>query len=306
MEYPAAATRPRGGADVNHGSGLILTTSNGPVSVLTLNRPSRRNALNRDMLLALGDVLAQVRMDARVSVVVLTGAGSSFCAGVDISDEGRRSFYQPPQQIERLYQENGQGVVRALQSLPQVTVAAANGPAIGWGACLATCCDFRVVAAEAFFRIPEIGLGMYYDVGCLYGLLVLVGPARAKRMTMLGDDIDAVEALRTGLADDILSATDLMTAVDRAARSLLCRDSATQRNAKRRGHGATVGRRRPLGLMESEFTAVYYGGNLDRFEALAAFEEKRAPLFSRELEAGTLMRPPQRGEGGETHGFPSD
>ena len=83
MEYPAAATRPRGGADVNHGSGLILTTSNGPVSVLTLNQPSRRNALNRDMLLALGDVLAQVRMDARVSVVVLTGAGSSFCAGVD-------------------------------------------------------------------------------------------------------------------------------------------------------------------------------------------------------------------------------
>lgn len=190
-ELRAVTPESPGHGVASYGNGLVLCSIDGALAVLTLNRPFRRNALSREMLVSLREALADLRDEARVTVVILTGSGSSFCSGVDISMEGRRTFYQPPQQIERLYQENGQDVVRALHSLPQVTIAAVNGPAVGWGACLTTCCDFRLLAREAFFRIPEIGFGMYYDVGCLYGLLALVGPALAKRMTMLGDDIDA-------------------------------------------------------------------------------------------------------------------
>ena len=291
---------------VSYGNGLILCAVDGPLAVLTLNRPFRRNALSREMLVSLRDALVDLKDDTQVTVVTLTGAGSSFCSGVDISAEGRRTFYQPPQQIERLYQENGQDVVRALHSLPQVTIAAVNGPAVGWGACLTTCCDFRLLAREAFFRIPEIGFGMYYDVGCLYGLLALIGPALAKRLTMLGDDIDAAEALRIGLADRVVPAADLMSAADEMARSLLQRDPVTVRNAKRQIHAASVARKRHLALAELEVTTAYYAANLDRFEGLAASREGRFPQFSREQEAGTLTPPPPRGEGGKGYGFPSD
>ena len=288
------------------GSGALITTAfDGVVATVTLNRPSRRNALNREMLVSLGQVLAALRLDARLRAVVLTGAGSSFCSGVDISAEGRRTFYRRPQQTERLYQEHGQDVVRALQTLPQVTIAAVNGPAVGWGTCLTTSCDFRLVADSAFFRIPEIGYGMYYDVGCLYGLLALIGPAQARRMTMLGEDISAAEALRMGLADRVVPAGELAREACRMAGTLARRDAAVVRILKRQLAAATTARRRHLGLIELELTTAYYAANLDRYEGLAASQEGRPALFSRESEAGTLTRPPRRGEGGEAHGFSS-
>jgi len=281
-----------------------MTAVEGTVATVTLNRPSRRNALDREMLVSLRKVLAALRLDKRLRAVVLTGAGKSFCSGVDISAEGRRTFYQHPQQTERLYQEHGQDVVRALQSLPQATIAAVNGPAVGWGTCLATCCDFRVVADGAFFRIPEIGYGMYYDVGCLYGLLALVGPAQAKRMTMLGEDIDASEAVRIGLADCGVPVESLLEKVSEFAGALARRDVTVARLLKRQLGGATTARMRPLALVELELTTAYYAANSDRLEGLAASKEGRTAQFSRESEAGTLTRPPRRGEGGEVHGFP--
>jgi len=223
-----------------------------------------------------------LRADTETRVIVLTGAGDSFCAGVDISTEGRRDFYLPPQQNERLYQEGGQDIIWGLQSLPQVTVAAVNGPAIGWGTGLATSCDFRFVSENAFFRIPEIGFGMYYDVGCLYGLLSLVGPAQARRLTMLGDDIDAQEAKRIGLADRIVNSADLGSAADQWARDMADRVTDAVRVAKRLVYASTVGRNRHIASLEIELMSCYYGSNTDRYEGLAARKEGRLPVFSRE------------------------
>jgi len=290
----------------SYGNGLIRCCTERGVAVITLNRPARRNALNREMLVALREALADLGTCTDAAVVVFTGAGSAFCSGVDISADGRSTFYRPPQQTERLYQEHGQDIVRAFQSLRHITIAAVNGPAVGWGTCLATCCDFRVVSESAFFRIPEIGFGMYYDVGCLYGLLALVGPAQARRMTMLGEDISAIEALRIGLADNVVPAATLMSATDRLARRLLTRSSATLLNTKRRLHAMTVARHKPLGMIELELTTAYYGANQDRHEGVAAFMEGRRPQFSREPGADTLKPSQRRGEGGESHGLPSD
>ena len=270
-------------AGANEGSPLTVFME-GFVARVILNRPERRNALDRVVLLALRKAFSDLRQAPGIRVVVLSGAGDSFCAGVDISEEGRRDFYEPPQQIERLYQENGQEVVRELQSLPQVTIAVVNGPAIGWGTCLATSCDFRVVSTEAFFRIPEIGLGMYYDVGCLYSLLSLVGPAQAKRMTMVGEDIVAAEACSMGLADRVVSPAGLADETLRLAASLGKRDATALRVAKRQMYAATVAAKRHLGLVELELTTSYYGSNSDGFEGLAARREGRSPVFAREFE----------------------
>jgi len=263
-------------------SGELLVRKSAGVAALILNRPRRHNALDRETLGALRLAIAELRSDVQTQVVVLTGAGASFCAGVDISAEGRGDFYAPPQQNERLYQEAGQEVVWGLLSLPQVTVAAVNGPAIGWGTGLATCCDFRCVADSAFFRIPEIGFGMYYDVGCLYSLLSIVGPAQAKRITMLGEDIAAWEALRIGLADRVCAAATCSEEVSDWARKLAQRSNPAIRVTKRHLYAATVGRYRKLGAVEIELAACYYGSNKDRYEGLAARELRRTPVFSRE------------------------
>ncbi|MBN1152185.1 MAG: enoyl-CoA hydratase/isomerase family protein [Dehalococcoidia bacterium] len=291
---------------LEYGDGLVVRSDDGPVATVLLNRPGRRNALDRQTLVSLAEALAELRADASVRVVVLTGEGAAFCAGVDISPDAQRTFYGDPQPIERLYQEHGQGIVRTLQMLPQVTVARVNGPAIGWGACLATCCDFRVAAADAFFRIPEIGLGMYYDVGCLYGLIALIGGAEAKRMTMLGVDVDAQDALRMGLVDFVARDGMMQSVLDELIGQLLRRGEIVLRTAKRQVYAATVGRTRPLSMLELELTTFYAAGNRDRYEGLAAGREQRAPRFSEEQLAGTLTRPQQRGEGGDVHGLPSD
>jgi enoyl-CoA hydratase/carnithine racemase len=291
---------------LEYGGGLVVRSNDGPVATVSLNRPGCRNALDRQTLVSLAQALSELRTDSGARVVVLTGEGTGFCAGVDISPDAQRAFYDHPQPIERLYQEHGQSIVRTLQMLPQVTVARVNGPAIGWGACLATSCDFRVAAKNAFFRIPEIGLGMYYDVGCLYGLIALIGGAEAKRMTMLGGDIDAGEALRIGLVDSVACDGDLRSVVDGFIGQLLGRDPAVLRTAKRQVYAATVARTRPLSMLELELTTFYAAGNRDRYEGLAARRERRPPRFSQEELAGTLTRPHQCGEGGDAHGFPSD
>jgi len=252
------------------------------VAVVTLNRPRRRNALNRELLQALRKMIVELRCDIDIRVVVLTGAGKSFCAGVDISDGARRNFYKPPQQTERLYQESGQDVVWGLLSLPQTTIAAVNGPAVGWGTGLATSCDFRFMSDGAFFRIPEIGFGMYYDVGCLYGLLSLVGPAQVRRMTMLGEDIGAEEALRIGLADRVVDSSSLHKATLQWAGEMATRPAGAVRIAKRHIYASTVARKRHLASLEIELMSCYYGSNEDRYEGLAARAQNRPPVFSRE------------------------
>lgn len=280
-EYSPAVSHGIAGR-AREGDKCLTVVREAGVAIVTLNRPRRRNALNRDLLQTLRQVVGELRFDIDTHVVVLTGAGDSFCAGVDISDGARRNFYMPPQQNERLYQESGQDVVWGLLTLPQVTVAAVNGPAVGWGTGLATSCDFRFMSDSAFFRIPEIGYGMYYDVGCLYGLLSLVGPAQAKRMTMLGEDIHADEARRIGLADRIVNRPDLMAMTRQWALKMASRDADAVRVAKRHIYASTVGGKRHLASLEIELMSCYYGSNGDRYEGLAARAQNRHPEFSRE------------------------
>jgi enoyl-CoA hydratase/carnithine racemase len=165
---------------------------------ITLDRPSVMNAYTADTLVELNRAVEDALDDERVYVILLTGSGRGFCTGRDLRD-GTVSDYRLSES-ERLGRVGA--VMRHLYLGEKPSVAAVNGPAVGGGMELALACDFRVVSEEAFFRDGHVGTGFTPATGGAWILPRLVGEARAKRATLLGEDIDAERAVEWGMAVD--------------------------------------------------------------------------------------------------------
>lgn len=196
---------------------------------VSLNRPAQRNALStevmRELLQCAGDL--SVRDD--VEVVIVTGRGGCFSAGADLKD-GQRWANQSATLVERREIASlGLRMARAWEELPQITIAAIEGYAIGGGLALVVALDWRVAARDAFVSLPEIALGIPLTWGTLPRLVNLVGPAKAKRLAILCQRIGARAACEMGLIDE-LSAHGRALAV---AESLASRVLALPRHAVR-------------------------------------------------------------------------
>ncbi len=186
-----------------------------------MNRPERRNALSIDFMRALTRTAEDLRDDDSVDVVLLTGSERWFSAGADLKDEARWGIADQPLQVQREVNQVGYRMARAWEELPQITIAAIESYAIGGGLALALACDWRVMADDAFVSLPEIALGLPLTWGTLPRLIALLGPARAKRLTILCERIGAPEALQIGLVDcAVPPGTTLEKAQDVAARVL--------------------------------------------------------------------------------------
>ncbi|MBE1484463.1 enoyl-CoA hydratase/isomerase family protein [Plantactinospora soyae] len=181
----------------------VLVDVDGPIAVLTLNRPAVRNAIDDATRAALGDALAELGQAAEVRVVILTGAGSAFCAGGDIKAMEQRLAVPPGEVAIRGWQrQHGTYALTAgLHRLDQVTIAAVNGPAAGLGMDLALACDFIVADPDASFVASFVLRGLVPDGGSMYHLPRRVGPQRAKELLLSGRRVDATEALEIGLID---------------------------------------------------------------------------------------------------------
>jgi enoyl-CoA hydratase/carnithine racemase len=170
------------------------------VATVTLNRPEARNAMSailmREMIACAGRLAAKRELD----VVILRGSGSCFSAGADLKDASRWSGTRPLDE-QREIAALGYRMARAWEELPQITIAAIEGYAIGGGLALVAALDWRVIASNAFVSLPEIALGIPLTWGTLPRLVNLVGPARAKRLSILCERLPAAEALAMGLAD---------------------------------------------------------------------------------------------------------
>lgn len=179
---------------------LKLTVRDG-LAVLTLNRPEARNAMSaelmREMIACAGELAAHPDLD----VVIVQGAGGHFCAGADLKDASRWGNGDLPLDRQREIAALGYRMARAWEELPQITIAAIEGYALGGGLALAAALDWRVLARDAFVALPEIALGIPLTWGTLPRLVNLLGPARAKRLTILCERIPAAQALDLGLAD---------------------------------------------------------------------------------------------------------
>lgn len=193
-------------------STVTITRPQPEIAVMTLDRPDRLNALNFDMVTDLHDALDAIAADAEAKVIVLTGAGRAFCAGLDLKDWGT-----PPEEGRHPRRPRGVDAQTFMSTLtthmrdtPQVIVAAVNGPAFGGGFALACAADIRLASPTARFCSAFIRTGLSgTDIGITWLLPRLIGNARAFDLVLTGRDVDADEALLMGIvskvADDVVA-----------------------------------------------------------------------------------------------------
>lgn len=191
---------------------VVLADKGDGIAVLTLNRPHARNAIDDEMREAFSSRLQEVSSDDDVKVVVVTGAGTAFCAGGDIKGMQTRLSGRPgrvPIDGWRR-QRRTAAFVAALRGADQITIAAVNGPAVGLGMDLALACDFIVAAPEATFASSFVRRGLIPDGGSMYFLPRRIGLQRAKELMYSGRAMGADEALRLGLADRLAGPGELI------------------------------------------------------------------------------------------------
>jgi enoyl-CoA hydratase/carnithine racemase len=251
----------------------LLTERDGPVCWLTLNRPHKRNALNHALRGALDQALTELAADDDVRVVVLTGAGSAFCAGADLTDAGQARAERHPMAVAAL------PVAHSLAVFGKPLIAAINGPAAGGGLELALACDLRVAARGATFALPEIRIGSMPGSGGTQRLLRAVAPAVAARMLLSGDPLSAADALGCGLISDLTDPEALAGFTADLARRVAGHAPLSLRAVKQ---CLIAARETPLtaGLELERALWTLLATTEDRQEGRAAFRERRAPRFT--------------------------
>jgi len=254
----------------------VLMEVNGSIGKLTFNRPNVLNAYNQDVSETLIQGINALAADDSVRVIVITGTGKAFMAGADINmvngwaDQGDVSKIRAS--LKKMFTPN------MLEMCPKPIIAAVNGLAFGMGCEIAMGCDYRIAASNAKFALPEIKLGILPGAGGSQRMLHLVGATRALEMITTGDPIDAAEAFRIGLVNQVVDGEALWEAVEAFAARLTDKSAHALKTAKQ---------------------LIYQGGSLplydgvdyerDRFceilltedaaEGTRAFLEKRKPVF---------------------------
>ena len=184
----------------------VLYSKNQNVAIITLNRPERLNAINKDLLKGLIEKLEMARQDKAVVSVILTGAGRAFCAGEDLKETSAgKSFADWIEETEGL-----QDVQRVILALGKPLIAAVPGYALGGGCEFAMSCDIRIAAESAKFGFPETDVGLTITTAGTKLLAQIVGLGKAKELVFTGDFIDAHEAVKIGLANKVVAAESLL------------------------------------------------------------------------------------------------
>jgi 2-(1,2-epoxy-1,2-dihydrophenyl)acetyl-CoA isomerase len=187
----------------------ILVTIEDRVATVTLNRPEKLNAVNFDMFEEVPQALGELAKDSDIRVVILTGAGRAFCAGLDL---GLIGTITTPHKARHLM-ANASGLVLSIRNLPKPIIAAVNGVAAGGALALALACDIVIASDKASFGPLFSNISLYPDTGLTYLLPRLVGPAKACEIMLLGDAIDSAEAQRIGLVSHVVSGDQLESTV---------------------------------------------------------------------------------------------
>ena len=248
------------------------------VATLTFNRPDRLNALSTPMMEGLLEALPRLARDAAVGAIVLTGAGRAFCAGGDVKNmaEGR---------VERGMEEavthlrGRMEVSRLLHEIPKPTIAMVNGPAAGAGMSLALACDLRMAGQSARFITAFANIGFSGDFGGSYFLSKLVGAGKARELYYTAEPLDAARALALGVVNRVVADADLIEVTMQLARKLARGPRVALALMKQNFNAAESGTLAELLDLEAH-RQIETGRSDDHKEAVRAFVEKRAPLFT--------------------------
>lgn len=251
----------------------VLVDDDGAVRTITLNRPEKRNAIDLELRVALADAIETADADADVRVIVLTGAGTAFCSGGDITTMKRMA---PRPAVERA--QLAQKVIRAIWSTPKLVLAAVEGSAFGAGTALAAACDHVVAARDARFATTFTNVGLAGDMGTFVSLPGRVGRARARQMLLFPKTIAAPEALAMGLVDVVVEPGEALATARRDAEKLAA--GPAQAYGVIKTMLTEAGSVSPFDVLDREvgYQAELFDSD-DFVEGITAFREKRRPVF---------------------------
>jgi enoyl-CoA hydratase/carnithine racemase len=252
---------------------FVLYEQSGAVVTLTLNKPEDRNALSTpEQWAAVVAACERVKTDMSVRAVVLTGAGSAFCAGGNVKDMRDKKGIAAgnPNDIREGYRGGIQRIPLALYNLDVPTIAAVNGPAIGAGCDLACMCDIRIASSTAKFAESFVKLGIIPGDGGAWLLPRVVGMSKAAELTFTGDTINAEEALACGMVSRVVAPEELLATARALAEKIAANPGPALRMAKRLLREGQHMRMESLLEMSAAFQALAHH-TPEHDAALAAF-----------------------------------
>lgn len=256
---------------------LRVTSEEGVVEVV-LARPDARNALDGELMAELTEVAGLLRLRTDVRAVVLTGAATYFSAGADLNASRERREQANLLESRRSVMA-GPDMCRAWREIEAVTIAAIEGYCIGGAAALAIACDFRVMAAGSYLRLPEAPLGMNMSWRSIPAIVALVGPARAKRFVMFGEAVDAGTCLDWGFADEMTPLGEALAGARRWAAKVAALPPLPVRMTKEAVNAVVDGGAHASIYMDRN-QYLLATSSQDFQEGLAAFREKRPGRFT--------------------------
>lgn len=253
----------------------LLSEKRNGIGYVTINRPEKRNALNRKVMEELHDCFQGMKADEEVRAVILTGAGEkAFVAGADINELAVQTPVEGKETSIR-----GQKTLDLIENLGKPVIAALNGFALGGGCEIAMACTLRVAAENAILGQPEVKLGILPGYAGTQRLPRLVGKGRALEIILTGESVNAQEAYRIGLVNQVVPAQELMAAAEKLAQKILANGPLAVRFALEAvNHG--------LEMTEAEgqfLEATLFGlccTTADMKEGTRAFLEKRPAKFT--------------------------
>ena len=254
----------------------MLSRKENGVGYVIFNNPERHNAASLDMWKAFVAILNGFASDPEIRVVVVTGAGGkAFVSGADISKFGEE---RSSEDAVKIYNEAVELGYATVHTFPKPTIAMVRGPAAGAGMSMAIACDFRYASETAFFTSAFSRIGASGDLGCAYYLQQLVGPTKARELLMLSDKVTADEALRIGLVSKVVKDEELLAETMAFARRLADGPPIALRYIKA-NLVAAEGFNMDAYLDQEARNIIRCFQTEDSKEAIAAFQEKRAPVF---------------------------
>lgn len=253
---------------------IIVEHDQNQIVTLTLNRPEQLNALNRPMLLQLQREVQALKIDDNLRAVIFTGKGKAFCAGADLKERQGMTLEETRHFVRLI-----NSIFSSIAALPMPTIAAMQGSAFGGGLELALACDMRILQSQALLGLTECAWGIIPGAGGTQRLTQLIGIAKAKELILSAQKITAFDAKDIGLVNQVSTAEQnaLELANQLACSVAKCAPLSVRAAKKAITLGAFLDAEEGLKLEEHCYESILH--SLDRLEGLAAFAQKRVPIY---------------------------
>jgi methylglutaconyl-CoA hydratase len=258
------------------GAQVLNREDRGPIAVLTLNRPERRNALSRELLVQLRDAVEGAGVDVAIRAVVLTGAGTTFCAGMDLKEAAELDTAPEGEQAIVEVLKEFADLLQCIHTLTKPTIAAVNGDALAGGAGVMAACDLAIAAETASIGYPEVRRGLVAAI-VMHDLTRQVGDRRARQLLLSGEPISSQLACDWGLVNAVAPTDRCLDEAIRIAQGFVeCAPSAMA--TTKRLLDETVGR--PKNLRGAAAISAVVRASEEAIEGIHAFVQKRPPSWA--------------------------